>query len=58
MALSELIKKERGKDRRPSPPEEGDSRMRKPDGQLVLLGYGHYCPSTYSLSTWSSPTAL
>ena len=26
--------------------------------QLVLLGYTHYCASTYSLSTWSSSTTL
>ena len=35
-----------------------DGRVRKPDGQLVPLGYGYYYPSTYGLSTWSSPTAL
>ena len=54
----EYVIKERDKDRRPSPPLEGDVRVRKPDGQLVLLGYGRYRPSTYSLSTWSSPTVL
>ena len=39
------------------PPLPGGPRAQA-YGQLVPLGYGRCRPSTYGLSTWSSPTAL